>query len=70
MDLFDLAGRVAVVTGGNRGIGLGMATGLARAGASVAIWSRNEDRNAAAVDTLSEYGKGPAFNVMSPPPKT
>ena len=61
MDLFDLTGRVAVVTGGNRGIGLGMATGLARAGASVAVWSRNEDRNAAAVDTLSDYGEAGGF---------
>jgi 2-deoxy-D-gluconate 3-dehydrogenase len=34
MDLFDLSGKVAIVTGGNGGIGLGMAHGLARAGAS------------------------------------
>ena len=37
MDLFDLSGRVAVVTGGNGGIGLGMARGLARAGAAIAV---------------------------------
>ena len=49
----DLRGRVALVTGGNAGIGLGMATGLARAGAAVAIWGTNEVRNAAAVDALA-----------------
>lgn len=60
MSGFDLTGRVAVVTGGNRGIGLGMAAGLARAGASVAIWSRNEERNAAAVDELASLGAAAA----------
>ena len=49
-DLFDLTGRVAVVTGGNKGIGLGFARGLARAGADVALWARNEDDNARAVE--------------------
>ena len=61
MDLFDLTGRVAVVTGGNRGIGLGMARGLARAGASVAVWSRDPERNAAAVDDIAEFGDTAAF---------
>ena len=56
MSMFDLTGTVAVVTGGNRGIGLGMARGLARSGASVAIWSRNESRNAAAADQLESLG--------------
>lgn len=61
MDLFDLTGRVAVVTGGNRGIGLGMARGLAKAGASVAVWSRDRDRNAAAVGEIAEFGDAAAF---------
>ena len=47
-DLFDLTGRVAVVTGGNRGIGLGMARGLAQCGAPIAIWARDEAQNAVA----------------------
>lgn len=42
---FDLAGRIAVVTGGNRGIGLGIARGLLRAGARLALWARDEERN-------------------------
>lgn len=56
MDLFDLTGRVAVVTGGNRGIGLGMVRGLLKAGGSVAIWARDSDRNAAAVSELGSLG--------------
>ena len=56
MELFDLSNRVAVVTGGNGGIGLGFARGLAKAGASVAVWGRNESKNAAAVDELVEMG--------------
>jgi NAD(P)-dependent dehydrogenase (short-subunit alcohol dehydrogenase family) len=53
---FDLAGHVAVVTGGNSGIGLGIAHGLARAGADVAIWGRRADRNAQAREVLSRHG--------------
>ncbi|MGB2812208.1 MAG: SDR family NAD(P)-dependent oxidoreductase, partial [Mycobacterium sp.] len=48
----DLTGHVALVTGGNSGIGLGMARGLRRAGASVAIWGTNVANNAAAVASL------------------
>ena len=52
----DLSGRVVVVTGGNTGIGLGLATGVAKAGASVAIWARNEERNKRAVEDLLALG--------------
>ncbi|ALI23980.1 short-chain dehydrogenase/reductase SDR [Mycolicibacterium fortuitum] len=56
-DLFRLDGRVAVVTGGGRGIGLMMARGLLQAGASVYISSRKEAELNAAVDTLSPLGR-------------
>jgi len=52
MQLFDLHGKVALVTGGNGGIGLGIARGLARAGADVVIVGRNADKHAAAVEHL------------------
>jgi NAD(P)-dependent dehydrogenase (short-subunit alcohol dehydrogenase family) len=58
MDAFDLSGHVAVVTGGNRGIGLGMARGLAGAGASVAVWARDAERTADAVAELETLGAG------------
>jgi NAD(P)-dependent dehydrogenase (short-subunit alcohol dehydrogenase family) len=45
-----------VVTGGNGGIGLGIATSLAEAGANIAIWARNEEKNRAAVDGLRSLG--------------
>ena len=54
--LFDLSGKVAVVTGGNGGIGLGMAQGLADAGAAVAIVGRNEAKSNAAVADLKARG--------------
>ncbi|MBJ20670.1 MAG: SDR family oxidoreductase [bacterium] len=54
--IFDLEGRVAVVTGGNRGIGLAMALGLARAGATVSVWSRDESKNAQAVEAIAALG--------------
>lgn len=54
--MFDLTGRVALVTGGNGGIGLGMARGLARAGAAVAIAGRDADKSAAAARELSALG--------------
>jgi NAD(P)-dependent dehydrogenase (short-subunit alcohol dehydrogenase family) len=52
----DLTGLTAVVTGGNGGIGLGMATGMARAGANIAIWARDEAKSAAAAAALDELG--------------
>lgn len=54
--LFDLTGTVALVTGGNNGIGLGMAEGLAAAGADVVIWGRNEPRNHAALESIGAHG--------------
>ena len=53
---FDLTGHVALVTGGNSGIGLGMARGLAEAGADIAIWGTNESKNEAAAKDLEAYG--------------
>jgi len=54
--MFDLSGRVAVVTGGNGGIGLGIARGLAQAGAAIAIWARDAAKNEAAVKELEGLG--------------
>ena len=54
--LFDLSGHVALVTGGNGGLGLAMARGLVKAGATVAIWGRNADKNAAAAAELAALG--------------
>jgi 2-dehydro-3-deoxy-D-gluconate 5-dehydrogenase len=60
--LFDLAGRVAVVTGGNGGIGFGIASGLARAGAAVVVAGRRTEKNAEAVQALERLdAKGMAF---------
>ena len=53
---FDLRGKVAIVTGGNGGIGLGMARGLAQAGANIAIVGRNEAKSNAAVAELRQCG--------------
>src|SRR6266404_5188137 len=54
--LFDLSGKVAIVTGGNGGIGLGMARGLAEAGADIVIVGRNEAKSNAAVAELKQNG--------------
>ena len=54
--MFDLSGKVAVVTGGNGGIGLGMARGLAGAGAAVVIAARNAEKSRAAVRDLTTRG--------------
>ncbi len=56
MKPFDLTGKVAVVTGGNGGIGLGMAEGLAQAGAFIVLAGRNRDKAAAAL-----HGSGEAW---------
>ncbi len=58
MELFDLTGRTAIITGGNGGLGLAMARGIAKAGANVAIWARNAAKNAAARDELKALGQG------------
>ena len=65
MTLFDLTGRVAVVTGGNGGIGLGMAKGLAAAGAAVAVAARNTEKGEAAVAALSASGAKSAFIALN-----
>jgi 2-deoxy-D-gluconate 3-dehydrogenase len=56
MSLFDLKGRAAIVTGGNGGIGLGMARGLAQAGAAIAIAGRNAKKSEAAAAELAKLG--------------
>ena len=57
MNLFDLTGKVAIVTGGNGGIGLGMAQGLAQAGAKIAVVGRNAEKSAAAAQQLADEAK-------------
>ena len=53
---FDLRGKTAIVTGGNSGIGLGMAEALAQAGAAVGIWGTNEEKNHTALARLHAIG--------------
>jgi 2-dehydro-3-deoxy-D-gluconate 5-dehydrogenase len=64
MTLFDLTGRVAVVTGGNGGIGLGMAKGLAAAGAAIAVAARNAKKGETAAAELASCGARSAFLVL------
>jgi NAD(P)-dependent dehydrogenase (short-subunit alcohol dehydrogenase family) len=54
--LFDLSGKVAVVSGGNSGLGLGFARGIAKQGGDVVIWGRRADKNAAAKKDLEDFG--------------
>jgi 2-deoxy-D-gluconate 3-dehydrogenase len=61
--LFDLTGKVAIVTGGNGGIGLGMARGLAGAGARIVVVGRNRDKSQRAVGELAELGPGGALAI-------
>jgi NAD(P)-dependent dehydrogenase (short-subunit alcohol dehydrogenase family) len=60
-DLFDLTGKVALVTGGNSGLGLGFATGIAKCGGDVVIWGRRPEANAAAAEVLLGCGAGRVF---------
>jgi NAD(P)-dependent dehydrogenase (short-subunit alcohol dehydrogenase family) len=53
---FDLTGKVALITGGNGGIGLGMAKSIAQAGGDICIWGTNETKNAAAIEELKPFG--------------
>jgi len=62
--MFDLSDKVAIVTGGNGGIGLGIARGLARAGASIVVAARNADKTAGAVNGLTGLG-APALGVTT-----
>src|SRR4051794_13914931 len=53
MSIFDLSGRVAIITGGNGGIGLGIAQALAAAGCNVSIWGRNAEKNRTAAASMA-----------------
>ncbi|MEP3225691.1 MAG: SDR family NAD(P)-dependent oxidoreductase [Parasphingorhabdus sp.] len=60
--MFDLTGHVSIVTGGNGGLGLAYCRGLVKSGAKVAIWGRNEAKNASAIEEIRAMGgKAEAF---------
>ena len=61
---FDLTGKVSLVTGGNGGIGLGMAEGLAQAGSDVEVWGTNVAKNDAALSRLEEHGTRVSARVV------
>ena len=61
MKLFDITGKVAIVTGGNGGIGLGMAKGMASIGAAIVVAGRNADKAKAALETLRGMGARAEF---------
>jgi 2-deoxy-D-gluconate 3-dehydrogenase len=61
MNLFDLTGKVAIITGGNGGIGLGMAQGMASCGATIVIAGRNADKAKSALAELRDYGVTSVF---------
>ncbi|AMV40057.1 SDR family NAD(P)-dependent oxidoreductase [Planctomyces sp. SH-PL62] len=65
MNLFDLTGNTAIVTGGNGGIGLGMALGLAEAGASVAVVGRNPEKTRAAAETIEQKTGAKALAIVA-----
>ena len=62
---FDLTGKVALVTGGNGGIGLGMAEAMAQAGADVVIWGTNTEKNAAAEKKIARHGRRVAVRKVN-----
>ena len=64
MNLFDLSGRIAIVTGGNGGIGLGMAQGLAAAGAIVVLAGRNAKKGETAVRRIAQAGGQAEFTAV------
>jgi NAD(P)-dependent dehydrogenase (short-subunit alcohol dehydrogenase family) len=63
MSIFDLSGRTAVITGGNGGIGLGIAQALASSGCNVSIWGRNAEKNTAAAATM-KAGPGKVHTLV------